>query len=126
MHGYGHLTFSANVKFGREMLFTALELEEMVKRALIHTRFLIPGVAYTISEVPTTRTFEFRYAIPGTAHDTLAWSANAVTFHELGKSFGEAHRSILNIVWWKPSDERLSFELHVHPNPDSVSTWTFT
>jgi hypothetical protein len=93
---------------------------------MVRLRHLVPAIACRVIQDPSG-VFLFEYRVPKGLGDVLAWIEEAVFVDERGVSFRENHDLVYPQRWWKATEGRYTFELHVAPNlSEGLSSWTFT
>ena len=106
--------WSCKVTFAREI--TADVLKQKVLFTLIHLRHLVPSVACKI--VPSPGGFQFEYRTPTGLDDALNWTEQVVFFAEEGTTFMENYGRVAPHRWWKASEGRYTYEIHVFDSPE--------
>lgn len=121
--GFAHTFSSCKVTFGDDI--SADDLKHKVQRSFIRLRYLVPSIACTTSR--PSDAFQFDYHVPTSLEDAVKWCDEVVFVNEDGTSFQEHHDCIVSQRWWRASEGRYTYELHVTPNlMENSASWTFT
>ncbi|KAK7454653.1 hypothetical protein VKT23_011406 [Stygiomarasmius scandens] len=115
-NGFGHI-----VALGDVELKTSLSQEQLapyVKAAWTQTRFIVPWMALRTSNLDTRdNSFLYSYEVPQNQDVVDAWTNETVVWHHECLEFAEWETSLKGL-YFKPGDNRYSFELHVAALPD--------
>ncbi|KAH8823438.1 hypothetical protein DL96DRAFT_1713848 [Flagelloscypha sp. PMI_526] len=120
LDGFPHLTATIAVKPAYERA----KLEPAVKAAWISLRHSLPVIAAKSGRLaPPDNHFTFKYFVPKNLKSAEEWAEETVFFSDEVKSPYEAHKTLKDGQWWKPSADHWVGELHVSPIPEG---WQFS
>ncbi|KZT04207.1 uncharacterized protein LAESUDRAFT_728445 [Laetiporus sulphureus 93-53] len=123
--GCSHVVSSCSVKLANEI--APEDLKKAIQSSMIRLRHLVPGIAVKASPTrPPMGDWSHEYRVPDTLEDVFAWVEEVVFVHENGTSFLDNHERIFHESWWRATEGRYSYELHIVPNLSAGSnSWTF-
>ena len=103
---------------------------------MVRLRHQVPAVAVKCTQTQAGSPacdwyWHHEYRALRSSDEALSWAAQVVFVYdyESGATFKENHERIFHERWWKATEGRYTYELHVQPNGSDEEvwdSWTFT